>query len=329
MAAAVTVAAGMATPAPAQTTLILTTMSPGSNDIGLRYFRPWADRMVAASNAQIAVDVRDGFALANFGNVFDRVMNDIVQIGWGMQGLVGGRFPLTEVATFPFQADNAEQASTALWRLYAAGDLGDEYRDLKPLVLGTYPMNGVHYAKKPASFQDFSGLKLRAASKPQGEWIARLGGAPISMGAEDLYPALQRGTIDATLQAWTTFGPYKLAEVTSYHLDVKFGTSTIMLFMTKKKFDALPAVAQKGIEDNSGERMSREWGRYYDETAAKIGASVLAMPNHHAQILDAAQLAAWGERVRPVEEAWVETHPAGQALLAKYRAQVAAVKAGR
>jgi TRAP-type C4-dicarboxylate transport system substrate-binding protein len=246
-----------------------------------------------------------------------------------MQGLVGGKFPLTEVATFPFQADTAEQASVALWRLYASGALGDEYRDLKPLVLGTYPMNGVHYAKKPASIEDFTGLKLRAASKPQGEWISRLGGAPISMGAEDLYSALQRGTIDATLQGWTTFGSYKLADVTSYHLDVKFGTSTIMLFMSKKKFDSLPAVAQKAIESNSGEPMSREWGAYYEDRARRDGITVLALPNHTREVLSPEHLKRWGERVRPVEEEWAKSHPGGPALLAKYRALVAEVKAGK
>lgn len=146
VAVAIALLAGGA-PAFAQTNIILTSMSPPGNDFSTGFFGPWAERMNAASKGTLHVEVRDGYAVANYGNVYDRVMDDVVQIGWGMQGIIAGRFPLTEVATFPFEADNAEQASVALSRLYKAGAFGDEYKDVKPLVLGTFPMNGVHYAK--------------------------------------------------------------------------------------------------------------------------------------------------------------------------------------
>jgi TRAP-type C4-dicarboxylate transport system substrate-binding protein len=92
-------------PAFAQTNLILTTMSPPGNDFSTGLFGPWAERMNAASKGTLHVDPRDGYAVANYGNVYERVMDDVVQIGWGMQGIIAGRFPLTEVATFPFEAD--------------------------------------------------------------------------------------------------------------------------------------------------------------------------------------------------------------------------------
>jgi TRAP-type C4-dicarboxylate transport system substrate-binding protein len=220
-------------PASAQVTLSLTTMSPPGSDFSAGFFRPWAERVNASAGGTVTVDPRDGYAIANYGNVYDRVTQDVVQIGWGMQGIIAGKFPLTEIATFPFEADNAEQASTALWKLYRAGDFGDEYKGLKLVLLGTFPMNGVHYAKKPPTLDNFKGLKVRAASKPQSDWIERLDGAPISMPPEDLYTALERGTIDVTLQGWSTFGPIKLADVTSYHVDAAFGTSTVMIFMIR------------------------------------------------------------------------------------------------
>ena len=292
-------------------------------------FRPWAERTAAASGGTLTFDVRDGFAVANFRNVLDRVMNDVVQVGWGMQGLFGKQFPLTEVATFPFQADDTETGSVALWRLYASGALGDEYNELHPLALGVYPQNSVHYTKKPATLENWNGLKLRAASTPQGDWIAALGGTPISLPAEDLFAAMQRGTIDATLQGWTTFGSIKLADVTSFHLDIGFGTSTIMVFMTKKKFDSLPAQVRKAIDENAGEKFSRFWGQNYDERAARLRKDVLAMPGHERAVLTPAQLDSWRKRVQPVEDEWVKTTPNGAALLAKYRALVAEVKAGK
>ena len=316
-------------PALAQTNILVTSMSPPGNDFSSGFFGPWAERMNAASNGTLHVEVRDGYSVANYGNVYERVMDDVVQIGWGMQGIIAGRFPLTEVATFPFEANNAEQASVALWRLYKAGAFGDEYKGVKPLVLGTYPMNGVHYTRKPASIDNFNGLKVRAASKPQAEWIERLGGAPISMPPEDLYQALQRGTIDATLQGWSTFGPIKLADVTNFHIDVAFGTSTIMLFMSQRKYDSLPADAKKAIDENSGEAMSRTWGKFLDDYAGKLREQVLALPNQTAVKLTADQTRAWRDKVAPVAQEWTAAHPGGEQLLKQYRAALADVKAGK
>jgi TRAP-type transport system periplasmic protein len=325
---AIALSAGWA-PAFAQTNLILTTMSPPGNDFSTAFFGPWAERMNAASKGALHVDPRDGYAVANYGNVYERVMDDVVQIGWGMQGIIAGRFPLTEIATFPFEADNAEQASVALWRLYHAGAFGAEYKDVKPLVLGTFPMNGVHYAKKPATIDNFNGLKVRAASKPQSEWIERLGGAPISMPPEDLYQALQRGTIDVTLQGWSTFGPIKLADVTSFHVDAAFGTSTIMLFMSQRKYDSLPADGRKAIDENSGEAMSRSWGKFVDSLAQKLRTQVLALPNQTEVKLTADQSRSWREKVAPVAEEWTKAHAGGDELLKQYRAALADAKAGR
>jgi TRAP-type C4-dicarboxylate transport system substrate-binding protein len=313
----------------AQVNLTLTTMSPPGSDFSAKFFRPWAERLNAASHGAFKVDPRDGFAVAAYGNVYDRVMQDVVQIGWGMQGLIAGRFPLTEVATFPFEADSSEQASTALWRLYKSGAFGEEYKGVKPLILGTYPMNGVHYAKKPANLDGFAGLKLRAASKPQAEWVKRLGGAPISMPPEDLYTALERGTIDATLQAWSTFAAIKLADVTSYHVKVAFGTSTIMIFMAQSKYDSLPEAGRKAIDENSGEPMSRAWGQFTDGVAADLRKDVLSSPRQTELTLTPEQEKSWKERVLPVTEEWTQSHPNGDKLLSQYRALLADVKAGR
>jgi TRAP-type C4-dicarboxylate transport system substrate-binding protein len=306
--------------------LLMTSMAPGGSGFSTRFFQPWANQIMTDSQGTLKVEVRDGYAIANFGNVIDRVANDVVQIGWSMQG-TQGRFPLTEVAAIPFEADTATQASLALWRVYKqGGPLADEYKGLKPLALGTFPMNGLHYAKKPKTLDNLDGLKLRAASKSQGEWITKLGGAPISMDSNDIYSALQRGLIDATLQAWSAFGPLHLAEVTNQHLDVAFGTSTIMLFMAEKKYTALPDAGRKAVDAHAYEPRTLAWGRFIDSTAAETGKQVLALPGHERLTLSAAQLDAWRKRVQPVTDEWIKANPGAAELLAKYRAELAKAK---
>ena len=55
--------------------------------------------------------------LANFGNVYERVQDDVVQIGWAIHQVVAGKFPLSEVAGLPFVEDGFQRASLALNRL--------------------------------------------------------------------------------------------------------------------------------------------------------------------------------------------------------------------
>ena len=66
------------------------------------------------------------------------------------------------------------------------------------------------------------------------------GGTPISMAAENMYESLQRGTIDGLITSWSAFEPYKLQEVTAYHIEAPLGATPSMFFMARKKFDALP-----------------------------------------------------------------------------------------
>ena len=71
--------------------------------------------------------------------------------------------------------------------------------------------------------------------KVQGDAISALGGTPISLPLTDMYPAIQRGTVDGTMIAWVAFNPWKLADVTTYHVDTLMGWAAGMISMAKAK----------------------------------------------------------------------------------------------
>jgi TRAP-type mannitol/chloroaromatic compound transport system substrate-binding protein len=62
---------------------------------------------------------------------------------------------------------------------------------------------GGWFRKPINTVDDLKGLKMRIGGFP-GRVIAKLGGVPTSLGAPDIYPALEKGTIDAA--EWV--GPY-------------------------------------------------------------------------------------------------------------------------
>src|SRR6185437_5597940 len=129
-----------------ETRLLFATLAPAEYTSVTQVFMPWAERINAAGKGVLQIDVRNGMSLASNANVYDRVDADVIQIAVGIPGLVGGKFPLTEVVGLPFVADDAENGPVAYWRLYKTGLLDTEYKDIVPLALSMYQPQGVHLA---------------------------------------------------------------------------------------------------------------------------------------------------------------------------------------
>lgn len=194
-------------------------------------------------------------------------------------------------------------------------------------MLIVFPQSGVHLVHPVASLKDLHGLKLIALGKVQSEAVTALGGAPLSIALPDMYEALQRGTADGAVASWTVFDPFRLGDVTRYHSESLLGTSTGMIFMAKKKFDALPAAAQKVLRDNSGEAASRAFGAYLDGDAARVRDAVKTAPQQVLTPPDPARATAWREKLAALDADYVKTVPSGQAILDSYRQLLAASKA--
>ncbi|MFZ1067582.1 MAG: TRAP transporter substrate-binding protein DctP, partial [Pseudolabrys sp.] len=222
-----------------QTRLIFASQSPAGTPNTV-FYSNWANRVSEQSNGKLKIDVRDGETLSNFITAYDRVSDDVVQIGWIIHSLVGNRFPLSDVSGLPFLAENNVACSVASWRLYKSGLLDNEYKDIMPIWFGCLTTNYLHWAKEPKQTDDLGGAKFRVSGKVPAQAIQILGGTPVSMTGGEMYEALQRGLVDGVATTWAGFEPYKLAEVTSYHLEVPISGIPSMHFMSRKKFESLP-----------------------------------------------------------------------------------------
>jgi TRAP-type C4-dicarboxylate transport system substrate-binding protein len=253
----------------------------------------------------------------------------VVQIAWGLPDLATGKFKLTQVVELPYLTNSSEEASVAFWRLYKTGLLDSDFDQIVPLKLIIFPQSGVQFREKPATLDNLNGLKIVVGSKITSEVAAALGGAPLAFPINQYYEVLQRGTADAVQIGWTAFQPFKLAEVTKYHLDVPLGSAPGYVFMAKKKFDSLPPEVQKILMANAGEQESRQFGKFWDEVNNEWRDATLKLPGHTALKLTPAQDKAWHARVETVANDWAKSQPGGEKLLATYKQILADVRAGK
>lgn len=299
-------------------TLIFATASPPISPMANIVFEDWAQRINDDADGIVEIDIRHGFTMANPGNFYDRVKDGVVPISWGLLVTVGGRFPLTGLLNLPYLVDDAETSSVAFWRLYEEGYLDEEYHDIVPLFLTTFPNSGVHLSAPIPSLDSLHNARVIVGGLTNSGSIQLLGGVPQSTNPADAYEAIQRGTADGRFVPWTAFPAFRMDEITSYHIEAPIGSSVGMVFINREIWNDLSEEAREVIMRHSGEEQSRILGRFFDEENARTRADIAGRDGHEIVSPTEEQSAAWEERLTPVRAGWVESTPGGEAILNRF-----------
>jgi TRAP-type C4-dicarboxylate transport system substrate-binding protein len=309
--------------------LFFTSMSP-ANSANSKFFNAWARKVEAAAGNAVKIDVKDGFGtLGTLFNIVQRVRDDVAQIGWTIHSFHRGRYALSQVAGLPFVADESVLSSVAMWRLWETGLLKSEYKDIVPIWFGRSGTSHIHFSKPPKSIDNLKGVKVRVGGVMNVAMVKALGMSPQSIAPQDIYVALQRGTIDATVLTFSGFPPYKLHEVTGYHLLANLGSITFMHFLARKKFDGLPAKVRNAIMRHSGEAGSRAWGEFLEGVVQSARKTVRDL-GHPMVELTAAQNAEWRATVaKPIIDKWIADNSKGAEVLATYKKIYSDLKRGK
>src|SRR5262245_40404891 len=149
-----------------ETKLSFATLAPPNSPNAEKFYPLWEQQVEGRSAGTLKIEFSEGYALANFTNALDRLLNDVIQITAIVPSNYAGKFPLTEVGNLPFTADTGRAAGAALWRVYRSGLLNQELQDFVPIALYTFGVSGIHLVKKPATpIEDLRGLRITVASR--------------------------------------------------------------------------------------------------------------------------------------------------------------------
>ena len=199
-------------------TFKMTTAWPGGPlmDIGAKAF---ADRLAFMSDGRLKVQVFPGGALGNALKVSETVKNGVAEMGHTWMGYDWGAD--TTTVLFGGYAGSFDTERMLHWMYEAGGaDMQRQFRDETagvisiPLFIRTAEVF-LHSRKPVRTMADLKGLKLRTA----GAWLdmaKEMGAAPVTTAGGEVYPALERGVIDATEWGtlWENISPgfYKVAK---------------------------------------------------------------------------------------------------------------------
>ena len=305
--------------------------SPGvpNGHVQVRLIAPFAERMTKDSNGAIDVKVFPGPTLGAFPVIYDRLLNGVTDMTFGLLGPISSQYPQTMVGSLPFETPNAIVGSRALWNILSAGVIAGEWHAVKPLAMVVFPNAGFHARKPIATLEDVRGLKFSVQSRIAAGAVERLGGAPVTLAVTELYPSLQRGTIDVVTIGWPATSSYKVFEVGSNHLTVPIGSEITYFAMNKDSYAKLPAAGKAAIDKNIGDSFEQIIGGVLDDVDAHESRTIGALPGQSITQLKPDEEARWKARVAPVAEQWASATPNGAKVLAAYREAIVNVRSGK
>jgi TRAP-type C4-dicarboxylate transport system substrate-binding protein len=232
-----------------------------------RFFEKWVEKVNTEAGGALEIDLRHGPTLANHTNFYDRVVDGVVDISWGMSVFNPGKFRNSLVMTIPFFVENSAQGSLAACRMHENGAFGADYEGLKPLLFANFPQSAFHTTETPIAngLESMAGLNIIATSPPAVKITEGNEGTPLSVNITEAYEALQRGTADGMIMSFTAFPAFKLGDVLKHHYVAPLGGALGAVFMTEDSYNALSDEAKAVIDANSGCDASAELGLFVDE----------------------------------------------------------------
>ncbi|SMX29891.1 Bacterial extracellular solute-binding protein, family 7 [Pelagimonas phthalicica] len=231
-----------------------------------RFFEQWVEDVNVAAGGSLEINLRHGPTLANHTNYYDRVVDGVVDIVWGMSVFNPGKFTNSLVMTIPFFVESSEQGSLAACRMFEKGAFGADYEGLKPLMFANFPQSSFHTTETPIDngLRSMAGLNVIATSPPAVEITKGNDGTPLSVQITEAYEALQRGTADGMVMSFTAFPAFKLGDVLKHHYVAPLGGALGAVFMTEESYEALSDEAKAVIDAHTTCDTSRELGVFVD-----------------------------------------------------------------
>ena len=291
-----------------------------------RFLVPWARKVEADSGGHIRIDIYPSMQLGGApAQLFDQARDGLADIVWTVPSHTPGRFPKIEAFELPFVPASRALVSSKAIEDYAAANLADEFREVRPLCFSCRDRAVVHATRTLQGFAELRGLKLHVPNRLADEAVRALGGQAVAMPISQVLLALSGRVINGCLDPWDAAPGLKLYDVLKAHTDfadAALSTTAFVLAMNRGAYDRLPRPLKSVIDANSGQPAAGMVGAMWDVEAA--GAVALARERGDAvTVLPPKEVLRWRRATEPVIAAWVkqmkERRIDGDKLLADIR----------
>jgi TRAP-type C4-dicarboxylate transport system substrate-binding protein len=287
--------------------LRLSTFVPPVHVIYREILVPWAQEVEKATKGEIKVTLYPSMQLGGKPpELFRQAAEGVVDLVFTLPGYTSPAFPRTQMIELPGLKPDGLAATNMMWDVLDPYLL-PEYAGTKVIALwGAEDAGLMSRGKAFRSMEELKGLRMRAPSAQQAKQLLAMGAVPIAAPITEVYPGLERGTMDGAMVPFTTILDFRLGEVArGFTISGPiFGRSAFLIVMNQKKYDSLSPAARAAIDKLSGRGLSLKATEVYIKRAEEAVKSVRDKAD--VVTLSAAEQGRIGKMLRPIIDEWVK-----------------------
>jgi len=201
------------------------------------------------TNGMVKITIYTGGSLTPGPQAYEGVVGGLSQMALVMYPYNPGRFPLMMAFTLPLPVASTRSA-TQIYNEAVEKFNPKELADTKLMYFTSTSAAVPLSPKKPIRMVgDFKGLKIRTLGN-MALYMKDLGATPVSMPIGDLYSALDKGVVDATLNNTHVLSAWKFADIIRYMTPWVWKVGGVWgVHMNLKTWNSLSPEIQKIFEE--------------------------------------------------------------------------------
>jgi TRAP-type transport system periplasmic protein len=218
-----------------------------------RLTRRFATEVEKRTNGSLKFEIYPGSSLMKTVAQFSALRKGALDISLYPLAYAGGEIQELNIGLMPCMVTAYEQGFA--WKKAAIGRELTKLLDAKGVKLVTWiwQAGGTASRAHPVVMpDDVKGLKIRGGSREMDLMLKAAGGIISSVPSNEIYPAMQTGSLDSAVTSSTSLISFRLEEV-SKSLTTGRGKSFWYmlepLLMSKASFDSLTPAQQKAVND--------------------------------------------------------------------------------
>jgi len=250
--------------------LIVACGVPEQSEFHKRLTQYMVQKIEEETQGKIKCTVYPGGSLITHTEVYPGIVAGSADIGWiGLAALHTDRFPLLSLWEIPGHPFLSSIAGSYAIQEYIELIQPEELSEVK-ILFCVAAAPGLIYSKKPIrTLEDLRGLEIRC-SGPMIDSMTALGTSPSVVPMQEVYEALDKGIVEATVSPLEHLKTWGFAEVAEYITVTPFMQNTFLYFMMNlETWNSLSPELQEAVERGASMAWEESAAKYYDEEGSK------------------------------------------------------------
>jgi TRAP-type C4-dicarboxylate transport system substrate-binding protein len=237
-----------------------------------------------------------------YGELVQEGMADIALFSCGYNP---SQYPMTRFMEMPFVSNSSKASYEVMKALLDKKLISKEFDQHKLLFPLMSPPSQLFSNKNITKIEDFKGLRIMCMGSIWNKTMGLLGAQCVTMNMQDMYIALQRGTLDAGPTGFASVMGYKWIEVVDYPVDISLmGGYANVIIMNKKTWGKLTPEVQAAWA-----QVSAKYGQIFAAIFDKfevVGRSKWPEAGKELQVFPATEKEKIGQMLTPVYQDWID-----------------------